>query len=83
MYKRQVLSLGGIVVNSSIKFAGDKFDEAIIRHMRKAHNLLIGDRTAEDLKINIGTAYPREEEVFMDIRGRDLVLSLIHIYPNR
>jgi len=71
-----VLSLGGIVVNSSIKFAGDKFDEAIIRHMRKAHNLLIGDRTAEDLKINIGTAYPREEEVFMDIRGRDLVSGL-------
>ena len=71
-----VLSLGGIVVNSSIKFAGDKFDEAIIRHMRKTHNLLIGDRTAEDLKINVGTAYTREEEVSMDIRGRDLVSGL-------
>jgi rod shape-determining protein MreB len=71
-----VLSLGGIVVNSSIKFAGDKFDEAIIRHMRKAHNLLIGDRTAEDLKINVGTAFPRDEAVSMDIRGRDLLSGL-------
>ena len=59
-----VLSLGGIVVNTSIKVAGDKFDESIIRYMRKKHNLLIGDRTAEELKIKVGTAYP---------------LSLIHI----
>lgn len=71
-----VLSLGGIVVNSSIKFAGDKFDEAIVRHMRKEHNLLIGDRTAEDLKINVGTAYPRDEEINMEIRGRDLLSGL-------
>ncbi len=71
-----VLSLGGIVVNTSIKVAGDKFDESIIRFMRKNHNLLIGDRTAEELKINIGTAFPRDAELTMDIRGRDLLSGL-------
>ncbi|KPU44627.1 Rod shape-determining protein MreB [Oxobacter pfennigii] len=71
-----VLSLGGMVVRSSIKIAGDKFDEAIIRYIRKKHNIMIGERTAEELKINIGTAYPRSEEVTMDIRGRDLVTGL-------
>jgi rod shape-determining protein MreB len=71
-----VLSLGGIVVNTSIKVAGDKFDESIIRYMRKKHNLLIGDRTAEELKIKVGTAYPRDEEITMDIRGRDLLSGL-------
>ncbi|MCR1900190.1 rod shape-determining protein [Irregularibacter muris] len=71
-----VLSLGGIVVNTSIKVAGDKFDEAIVRYMRKYHNVLIGDRTAEDLKITVGSAYPREEEISMDIRGRDLLSGL-------
>lgn len=71
-----VLSLGGMVVRSSIKIAGDKFDEAIIRYIRKKHNIMIGERTAEELKINIGTAYPREEDTTMDIRGRDLVTGL-------
>lgn len=71
-----VLSLGGMVVRSSIKIAGDKFDEAIIRYIRKKHNIMIGERTAEELKINIGTAYPRDEEITMDIRGRDLVTGL-------
>lgn len=71
-----VLSLGGMVVRSSIKVAGDKFDDAIIRYIRKKHNIAIGERTAEDLKINIGTAYPREEDITMDIRGRDLVSGL-------
>lgn len=71
-----VISLGGIVVRSSIKMAGDKFDEAIIRYIRKKHKLMIGERTAEDLKINIGTAYKREKEVTMEIRGRDLVSGL-------
>lgn len=71
-----VLSLGGMVVRSSIKVAGDKFDEAIVRYIRKKHNIMIGERTSEELKINIGTAYPREEEVSMDIRGRDLVSGL-------
>jgi len=71
-----VLSLGGMVVRSMIKTAGDKFDEAIIRYIRKKHNIMIGERTAEDLKITIGTAYPREENISMDIRGRDLVTGL-------
>ncbi len=71
-----VISLGGAVVSASIKMAGDKFDEAIIRYMRKKHSLLIGDRTAENIKINIGTAFPREEEVTMDVRGRNLVSGL-------
>ncbi len=71
-----VISLDGIVVSNSIKVAGDKFDEAIIRYMRKRHNLLIGERTAEELKINIGTAYPRTKMVKMDCRGRDLITGL-------
>jgi rod shape-determining protein MreB len=71
-----VISLGGTVVSSSIKIAGDNFDEAIIRYMRKKYNILIGERTAEDLKINIGTAYPRMMPVSMDIRGRSLVTGL-------
>jgi len=71
-----VISLGGIVVRSSIKTAGDKFDEAIIKYIRKKHKLMIGERTAEDLKISIGSAYKREKEVTMEIRGRDLVTGL-------
>lgn len=71
-----VISLGGIVVSESIKVAGDKFDEAIVRYMRKRHNLLIGERTAEDLKVNIGTAYPRSQNQKMECRGRDLVSGL-------
>lgn len=71
-----VISLGGIVVRSSIKVAGDKFDEAIIRYIRKKHKLMIGERTAEDLKINIGSAFKREKEVTMEIRGRDLISGL-------
>lgn len=71
-----VISMGGIVVSSSIKVAGDKFDEAIIRYMRKKYNLLIGERTAEELKINIGTAYPGEESRSMEVRGRNLVTGL-------
>lgn len=71
-----VISLGGTVVNTSIKIAGDDFDEAIVRYMRKKHNLLIGERTAEDIKIKIGTAYKRPEEDSMDVRGRNLVTGL-------
>ena len=71
-----VISLDGIVVSSSIKVAGDDFDEAIIRYVRKKHNLLIGERTAEDIKINIGTAVERPEQKVMEIRGRDLVTGL-------
>ena len=71
-----VISLGGTVVSASIKIAGDDFDEAIVRFMRKKHNLLIGERTAEDLKIKIGTAYKRPEVDYMDVRGRNLVTGL-------
>ena len=71
-----VISLGGIVASMSVKMAGDKFDEAIIKYMRKEHKLYIGERTAEELKINIGTAFPREESVSMECKGRDLVTGL-------
>ena len=71
-----VISLGGAVVNNSIKVAGDKLDEAIVRYIRKKHNILIGERTAEELKINVGTVYPRVQDVAMDIRGRNLVSGL-------
>ncbi len=71
-----VISLGGIVASASVKMAGDKFDEAIIKYMRKVHKLYIGERTAEDLKVKIGTAFPREESVKMECRGRDMVTGL-------
>ncbi|WP_346663376.1 rod shape-determining protein [uncultured Merdimonas sp.] len=71
-----VISLGGTVVNTSLKLAGDDFDEAIVRFVRKKHNLLIGERTAEDIKIKIGTTYPLIEEESMEVRGRNLVTGL-------
>lgn len=71
-----VISLGGIVESASIKIAGDTFDEDIIKYMRKNHSMLIGERTAEEIKKTIGSAYPREVEVTMDIRGRNLVSGL-------
>lgn len=71
-----VISLGGMVVRESIKVAGDKFDEAIIKYIRKKHKLMIGERTAENLKINIGCACKQDEGATMDIRGRDLITGL-------
>ncbi len=71
-----VISMRGAVVSQSIKVAGDDFDEAIIRYIRKRHNLLIGDRTAEEVKINVGTCYKRPENISMDVRGRNLVTGL-------
>ena len=71
-----VISLGGMVVRNSIKIAGDNFDEDIIKYIRKKHKLMIGERTAEQLKINIGTAFKREDNATMDIKGRDLVTGL-------
>jgi len=71
-----VIALGGIVTSTSVKVAGDKFDEAIIKYMRKEHKLYIGERTAEEMKMTIGTAYPREEVVVKECRGRDLVTGL-------
>lgn len=71
-----VISLGGTVVSTSVKVAGDDFDEAIVRFMRKKHNLLIGERTAEDIKIKVGTCFPRAEVETMNVRGRNLVTGL-------
>ena len=71
-----VISLGGTVVSTSVKIAGDDFDEAIVRYMRKKHNLLIGERTAEDIKIKIGTTYPLIEDETLEVRGRNLVTGL-------
>lgn len=71
-----VISLGGTVVNSSVKIAGDDFDEAIVRYMRKKHNLLIGERTAEDIKIKVGTTYQLMEDEAIEVRGRNLVTGL-------
>jgi rod shape-determining protein MreB len=68
-----VISLGGIVYCKSIKVAGDKFDEAIVNYVRRQFNLLIGERTAENIKMAIGNAYPFEEEKVMEVKGRDLV----------
>ena len=71
-----VISLGGAVVKSSLKIAGDNFDEAIIRYIRKKYNILIGEKSAENLKLNIGTVYKRSSSINMDIRGRNLVTGL-------
>ena len=65
-----VISLSGVVESASIKIAGDKFDEAVIKYIRRKHNVLIGERTAEELKMTIGCVFPRPEEVTMDIKGR-------------
>ncbi len=73
-----VLSLGGIVCDTSLRVGGDKFDEAIIRFVRREHNLLIGDRSAEDIKIQVGTAFvtPYNRDRSMEVRGRDLLTGL-------
>ncbi|MFR4318521.1 MAG: rod shape-determining protein [Eubacterium sp.] len=71
-----VISLGGTVVSDSVKVAGDDFDEAIVRYMRKKHNLLIGERTAEEIKIGIGTCFNKSENQKMEVRGRNLVTGL-------
>ena len=71
-----VISLGGSVVSTSIKVAGDKFDEAIVKYIKKKYNMIIGERTAEELKINIGCVYPKIQDLEMEIRGRDLSSGL-------
>lgn len=71
-----VISLGGIVTSTSIRIAGDEMDEAIIQYVKKTYNLMIGERTAEEIKIEIGTAYPPENLGSYDVRGRDLVTGL-------
>jgi len=71
-----IISLGGIVTSRSIRVAGDEMDEAIVNYVKKNYNLLIGERTAEDVKIAIGSAIPTEKEESVDMRGRDLVTGL-------
>lgn len=72
-----VLSLGSIVTSKSIRIGGDNFDEDLVRYMRRYHNLMIGERTAEQMKIDIGTAFPQgREDISAEIRGRDLVSGL-------
>ena len=71
-----VISLSGIVESSSIKIAGDQFDEAIIKYIRRKHNVLIGERTAEELKMQVGCVFPRPEETSMEIKGRCLMTGL-------
>lgn len=71
-----VISLGGIVSSNSVKCAGNRIDAAIIDHVKKTRNLSIGEKTAEDVKIKIGSALPLEEELVMDIKGRDLLTGL-------
>ena len=71
-----VISLGGSVVSTSLKVAGDKFDEYIVKYIKRKHNIIIGERTAEELKVNIGCVYPKIQDVEMDIRGRDLSSGL-------
>jgi rod shape-determining protein MreB len=71
-----VISLGGSVVSTSIKVAGDKFDEYIVKYIKKKHNVMIGERTAEELKVSIGCVYPKFQDMEMDVRGRDLLTGL-------
>lgn len=71
-----VISLGGLVYAKSIRIAGDEMDLAITEYLRKTYNLMIGERTSEEIKIRIGSAYPLEDELHMDVRGRDLISGL-------
>ncbi len=76
-----VISLGGIVVSTSLRVGGNKFDEHITSYIRKKYNLMIGERTAEEVKITIGTALPLERELTMEVRGRDLIAGLPRTIP--
>ncbi len=71
-----VISLSGIVFSKSIRIGGDEMDEAIIEYLKKTYNMMVGERTAEEIKIRIGSAYPLEEEVTLEVKGRDLVTGL-------
>ena len=71
-----VISLSGVVESASIKVAGDQFNEAIVKYMRRKHNILIGERTAEQMKMEIGCVYPKEEEATIEIKGRCLMTGL-------
>jgi rod shape-determining protein MreB and related proteins len=76
-----VIALGGIVVSHSLRVGGNKFDDSIATYVRKKYNLMIGERTAEEVKIQIGTALPLERELTMEVRGRDLIAGLPRTIP--
>ena len=76
-----VVALGGIVVSRSLRVGGNRFDEAIASYIRRKYNLMVGERTAEEVKITIGTALPLERELTMDVRGRDLIAGLPRTIP--
>jgi rod shape-determining protein MreB len=76
-----VIALGGIVVSTSLRVGGNRFDESISSYIRKKYNLMIGERTAEEVKITIGTALPLERELSMEVRGRDLIAGLPRTIP--
>jgi len=76
-----VIALGGIVVSNSLRVGGNKFDEAIATYIRKKYNLMVGERTAEEVKIQIGTALPLDRELTMEVRGRDLIAGLPRTIP--
>ncbi len=76
-----VIALGGIVVSTSLRVGGNRFDEAIATYIRKKYNLMVGERTAEEVKIQIGTALPLERELQMEVRGRDLIAGLPRTIP--
>jgi len=71
-----IISLAGIVFSRSLRVGGDEFDETIVAYMKRAYNLMIGERTAEEIKIKIGSAYPLEQELTMEVKGRDLSAGL-------
>ena len=71
-----IISLAGIVLSRSVRVGGDEMDEAIVQYMKRVYNLMIGERTAEEIKITIGSAYPLGDEVSMEVKGRDLVAGL-------
>lgn len=71
-----VISLGGIVFSKSVRIAGDEMDQAIIQHLKRTYNMMVGERTAEEIKIAIGSAYPLKEELEMQVKGRDQVMGL-------
>ena len=75
-----VISLNGVVESESIKVAGDMFNEAVVKYIRRKHNVLIGERTAEDMKIKIGCVYPKDEEISLDVKGRCLMTGLPKIF---
>jgi rod shape-determining protein MreB len=76
-----VIALGGIVVSRSVRVGGNRFDETIASYIRKKYNLMIGERTAEEVKIAIGTALPLDRELHMEVRGRDLIAGLPRTIP--